>query len=167
MGAKTKIFSLIVLVLLALPVILGTQRSGGQVLGTSENNENGTSFPNINIPNPLSGGASEAKPQAKPSKLGEIGSGAREIVTADTTSSPKTLKGNVVWEDKIKSKVISDKFPKGAGIIVNYDGKSIPLVVDDSRILSSDTVLVVDKDTFIKIGGNPETSLTIEIEATN
>lgn len=167
MGAKTKIFSLIVLALLALPVILGPQRSGGQVLGTSENRESGTSFPTINIPNPLSTSSTDSQPVPKPAKLGEIGSGAREIVSTDTTSLPKTLKGNVVWEDKIKSKVISDKFPKGSGITVNNNGKSIPLVVEDSRILSTDTILVVDKDTFIKIGGNPETSLAIEIEVTN
>jgi len=167
MGVKTKIFSLIVLVLLALPVILGPQRSGGQVLGTSENKESGTSLPTINIPNPLSTSSKDSQPVAKPAKLGEIGSGAREIVSIDTTSQPKTLKGNVVWEDKIKSKVISDKFPKGSGIIVNNSGKNTALVVEDSRILSADTILVVDKDTFIKIGGNPETSLTIEIEVSN
>jgi hypothetical protein len=167
MGAKTKIFSLIVLALLTLPVILGPQRSAGQVLGTSENKESGNSFPTINIPNPLSGVSSETQPIPKPPKIGEIASGTREIITTDTASIPKTLKGNVVWEDKVKSKVISDKYPKGSGIIVNYNGKSIPLVVDDSRILSTDTILVVDKDTFIKIGGNPETTLTIEIEVTN
>ncbi len=155
MDIKTKVFSLIVLLLLALPIVLGTQNSGGQVLGASENNQTGSiSAANTNQSTaiPIQG------------RIGEIASGASEVVSADTAEASKVFKGRVIWEDNAKWKVVSDKFPKGSGIEVKFNGKAFPLVVEETRILSSDTTLVVNKETFIKLGGDPETSSYIEVE---
>ena len=168
MGVKTKIFSLILLTLLALPVILGPQKTGGQVLGASESQDSKSNFPTINFSNPLNTNQSSESSVPKQSSIGQIASGASEIVANDDTKTAlKVVKGRVIWEDNAKFKVISDKFPKGSGIQVKYNDKTYPLVIEDSRILSSDTILVVNKDTFIKLGGNPETSSSIEVEAIN
>lgn len=162
MGVKTKVFSLIVLVLLALPIFIGPQKNAGQVLGTSENQSSVYSSPEKNSPN---FDLINSSPQLKQSKIGEIGSGASEVVSKNVVVGAKIYKGRVIWEDNAKGKVVSDKFPKGSGIQVKYNQNTVPLVVEDSRILSSDTVLVVNKETFIKLGGNPETASFIEVEA--
>lgn len=156
MNMKTKIFSLMVLLLLALPIVLGTQNSEGQVLGASENSQP----PTGSITNQA---ASNSAPIPIQSRIGEIASGASEVVSENTPTS-KVFKGRVIWEDNAKFSVISDKFPKGSGVQVKFNNKTYPIVIEDIRILSSDTVLVVNKDTFLKLGGNPEVDSSIEVE---
>lgn len=87
----------------------------------------------------------------KESDLGEIGSGAQDIrlVREDSTLESE-FKGLIVADTNTKVSAATDKFPVGTSINVRYGNKNIPLVVAENRIMPTDTVLVVNKETFSK-----------------
>lgn len=174
---KTKIFSLLLLLLLIIPAFLVNPRYGaGMVLGVTETNLDTTpqnleikENNNIDTKNNsgLIGSFFREKPKINPtpkqSQLGQIGSGAMEVRTIQ--DEKPIVKGKVIWDKNAKTAVATDKFNLGTSITVSYKEKNLSLVVGDNRVLSADTVLVVDKETFIKLGGNPEIENSLEVMA--
>lgn len=173
---RTKIFSLFLLALLIIPAILVSPvRQNATVLGVSENiNESESSFvvpKNREIESKATSSSDNFdlgnffgpdNTKAKTSKIGQIGSGAQEVRAIDKDET-KAISGKVIWDENARSAVSTDKFPLGSSIKVNYNQKDIYLVVGDTRVLSSDTVLVVNRETFVKLGGNPEKENKINV----
>jgi len=181
-GLRTKVFSLLLLALLIVPAILiSPVRDNSAVLGVSENLE---MQPQIGgqIVNNSNQEALKPKPaenfdlnnlftpesKAKTAKIGEIGSGAQEIRNVDKDEA-KSITGKVIWDENARTGIATDKFPLGSSIKVNYNKKDVFLVVGDTRVLASDTVLVVNREAFVKLGGNPdkENKITVTVSLDN
>lgn len=185
-GLRTKIFSLLLLALLIVPAILiNPIKDNSAVLGVSENLE---SSPKINEQtvenfdqktknqkltektnnNFNLDGLFNSGEKAKVAKIGQIGSGAQEIKTVDKDES-KSITGKVIWDENVRTGIATDKFPLGSSVKVNYNKKDSFLVVGDTRVLASDTVLVVNRDVFVKLGGNPdkENKVTVTVSLDN
>lgn len=185
-GLRTKIFSLLLLALLIVPAILiNPARDNSAVLGVSENLEspvmNQKSVDNFNPINQnpkftdqktndnfTLDGLFNSGEKAKVAKIGQIGSGAQEIKTVDKDES-KSITGKVIWDENVRTGIATDKFPLGSSVKVNYNKKDSFLVVGDTRVLASDTVLVVNRDVFVKLGGNPnkENKVTVTVSLDN
>lgn len=140
---KTKILGLVLISLLVLPVLLAPKQTGS-VLGINEN---------------------KIQPTTAEQKIGQIGGGTIEDTRLidKNSSKPKTLQGKAIWDENSKSQVSTDKFNLGSGIKVSTKSNSLDLVVGDVRVLSLDTLLVLNKDTYIKLGGNPTTDKSIDV----
>ncbi len=184
-GLNTKIFSLLLLALLIVPAILiNPIKDNSAVLGVSENLESPTMLNQKNIENfsPNNQKLAEQKSndnfnleglfntgeKPKVAKIGQIGSGAQEIKTVDKDES-KSITGKVILDQNVRTEIATDKFPLGSSVKVNYNKKDSFLVVGDTRVLASDTVLVVNRDAFIKLGGNPdkENKITVTVSLDN
>lgn len=184
-GLNTKIFSLLLLALLIVPAILiNPIKDNSAVLGVSENLESSAMLNQKNVENfsPNNQKSTEQKSndnfnleglfntgeKPKVAKIGQIGSGAQEIKTVDKDES-KSITGKVIWDKNVRTGIATDKFPLGSSVKVNYNKKDSFLVVGDTRVLASDTVLVVNRDTFIKLGGNPdeENKITVTVSLDN
>ena len=173
---RTKIFSLFLLALLIIPAILVSPvRQNANVLGVSENiNEIESNFvvpKNNEIESKATSNSDNFdlgnffgpdNTKAKTSKIGQIGSGAQEVRAIDKDET-KAISGKVIWDENARSAISTDKFPLGSSIKVNYNQKDVYLVVGDTRVLSSDTILVVNRETFVKLGGNPEKENKINV----
>jgi hypothetical protein len=145
MSFKTKILSLLLMGLLILPVLIAPQK-GGNVLGVIE---------------------SKSSSSQVAEGLGEIGGGTIEVKTVDPAPTTNSIiSGKAIWDENAKSPVSSDKFSLGASIKVSSGNKSTSLVVGDIRVLSPDTLMVVDKSTYIKLGGDPTSDRPLDVSAT-
>jgi len=150
MNNKSKIFSLFLLGGLLLPVLfIAPQSNQGQVLGESDRS-----------------GENSSKNPA------EIGSGVRETRQIESVSSDSAqnsiqkISGTVIWDENQVVNVSTNKFGLGKSIQVEtVDGK-FDLVVNSIRPeLAEQTVMVVNKETFIKLGGNPEVDPNLTVTA--
>lgn len=163
MNSKTKVFSLIIGILLILPILFSQQRSTGNVLGVNESSTN----TNSSIGSFL-GSISQRSPQTqeditpKESQIiKSVGSGVR--IKSDTIKETTTpYFGKAILNSNSTVQAASDKFPIGTTIKVTANSQSIDVVIQDKAILTADTLLVLNKDTFKKLGGNEETR-SIEI----
>jgi hypothetical protein len=173
MNIKTKLFSLIILGILVLPVFINPPKSGN-VLGVlekkgsvtesqSEIRQNNTSTLGSILLNQQTE-VSPSQPEQAPNKaIKDISSGIRDI--KKKISAPKEYRGKIVWDANAKYPAISDKFGLGSGVKVVNGGSTINVVVGDVRVLSPDTLMVVDNKTFTQLGGNPEKDLSIDVVA--
>jgi hypothetical protein len=173
MNIKTKLFSLIILAILVLPVFINPPKSGN-VLGVSET-KNATpeqSTTQTNQP-PVSLGSLLSKPQETPQnqpqdsnalyKLKDISSGIRD--TKKKNSNQREMTGKIIWDANAKSSAISDKFSLGSGIRLTYGTNVVNVVVGEVRVLSPDTIMIVDQKTFAQLGGNLEKDISIDVTA--
>jgi hypothetical protein len=182
MNVKTRLFSIILLGILIIPVFFNPPKSG-KVLGVSEksqpeveakpapatNNFNiGSVFnsPNSNQKNTTTVDAKEADPleptQVPEYKLKDISSGIRDV-KKKSVAATKELRGKVVWDANTTNSVTSDKFALGGGLKVSYNGKETNLVVANTRILAPDVLLSVDSKTFIQLGGDLEKQTSVDV----
>lgn len=101
-------------------------------------------------------------------RIKDISSGIRDInnTQIQTTDNdvPKQKIGKIKWEAGTTTNVVSGTYPVGSGVRINYNNSSTELVVNTSRILSPGTLLVVDPQTFIALGGDPEKESVISAE---
>ena len=75
-----------------------------------------------------------------------------------------TVKGKIRWEDTDQFKVLSDRFAINSLVNVKVGNKLTNLEVDNWRILDSEVAMIVNKQIFKELGGNPLKQQ--EIEAT-
>ncbi len=136
---NSKIVSLIVLGLLTVSAIAFRQEAG-QVLGVTEKIE-------------TSGNSG-------------IGSGAATIKTDDIKNTEFT--GKALWDKEQIVDIKTDKFDIGQEIIITVDDKDFGYIVNDNRdSLSDETILILNTETFIRLGGNLENSNTIDVKVTS
>jgi hypothetical protein len=173
MNVKTKLFSLIILGILVLPVFINPPKSGA-VLGVLEKKDSVVESQQQEVQNNTSSLGSillnqetenvAAQQEKIPNKaVKDISSGIRDI--KKKISTPKEYRGKIVWDANAKYPAISDKFGLGTGVKVLNGGTSANVVVGDVRVLSPDTLMVVDNKTFTQLGGNPEKDLSIDVVA--
>ncbi len=143
MPLKTKILGLFLLILIVLPVVLSPV-SRGNVLGVTDR-LNSSSI--------------------KPIRGGEIAGGVTETKNEGTTN--KTKKGLAVLDLKTKNSVTSNKFPLASEIKIAYESKELDLVVTSVAEIPTEALVSLNKETFISLGGNPETQTEIEVNVTN
>lgn len=181
MNVKTRLFSVILLGILVLPVFFNPPQSGN-VLGVNETKssdnlsdvDNGEGFSIGSVFNSNNtqtnqeiqkNSGAQTNTQSPEYKLKDISSGIRDIKKKNS-NEPKTLTGRVVWDTNNKSSVTSDKFPLGSGVKVKYGDKESDAVIGDTRILAPDVLLSVDQKTFTLIGGDLEKQTSIDVTIT-
>jgi hypothetical protein len=185
MNVKTRLFSVILLGILVLPVFFNPPKSGN-VLGVNEKKPNETTttnngsntgngqgisvdalFNTNNNSKPVQDSTPETSTTQSTNeyKLKDISSGIRDI-KKKITSSPKTISGRVVWDVNNKTAVTSDKFSLGSGLKVKHNETELNVVVGDSRILAPDVLLSVDQKTFKQLGGDLEKQTSIDVNIT-
>lgn len=134
--------------------------------------------PRFGITNPFAGWfqeggrAAQAPVSSQSSSQGvqirNIGSGIRDVeeINSDRNTPPPGASqvGRVVWEQSPTVRVMSDVFPVGSGVEVIAGDRSLDLVINKSRVLVPGTLLVVDQETFIQLGGDPELQSALEVE---
>lgn len=147
MSFKVKIFSLVIIGLLLLPVLVNPTQTG-QVLGVRE-----TQIGQVNSIAPSTSQPSQTQ-IPKQSQLGTIASGAREVRVTETEIANNRLLGDIVVDTNAISPVATDRFDEGTQITVITASGTHVLTVTNRRILSPDTILVLDQETFASIGGN-------------
>jgi hypothetical protein len=173
MNVKTKLFSLIILAVLVLPVFINPPKSGS-VLGVlekkgsvaeaqPETTQESTSSLGSILLNQQAESTSNVQEKSTNKVVKDISSGIRDI--KKKIASPKEYRGKIVWDANAKYPAISDKFGLGTGVRVVNGGNSANIVVGDVRVLSPDTLMVVDNKTFTQLGGNLEKDLSIDVVA--
>lgn len=141
-NSKTKVVSLVVLAFLAIPALFFSERAG-EVLGVKESTTDS-------------------------SIEGSVGSGAREVVEDDSKAESETYEGKALWDNAQEEAVIaSDTISPGQTIkIQSKDGIEYYIIENTREGLSDDVLLILNTDTFIRLGGNPEISNSIDVTIT-
>ena len=81
---------------------------------------------------------------------------------ASNNTKIEALSGKVIWQDGVNYTVKSDKFIIKSSLVIQAGGKDQVLTVDNSGLLPANALLAVNRDTFIKLGGNPDTQESID-----
>jgi hypothetical protein len=85
----------------------------------------------------------------------------------NSSSSQNKLSGKIVLREGLQVKAASDKIDLARGITVTQEGQNVNLVVEKADVeLPEDTVLAVNKETFKKLGGNPQEETSIQATTT-
>jgi len=147
MNAKSKLFSLLLVCFLLLPILLIAPQSNksGQVLGDTEVANSSSSL------------------------SAEIGSGVREVRNPNSSSSSAAvnkISGNIIWDENQTVEISTNKFNLGKSIVVQTPKGDLRVVVNAIRPdLAAETVMVVNRETFIRLGGDPEKDTNIVASA--
>lgn len=80
---------------------------------------------------------------------------------ARSAQKEQSVEGKIIWRESLPYSVGTDKFDFGTGIEVNIDNQRIDLTVDSTPLLTTETVLIVDRVTFQKLGGDPQKQTTL------
>jgi hypothetical protein len=183
MNVKTRLFSIILLGILIIPVFFNPPKSG-KVLGVSEKSQPeveakpaatnssfnlGSVFNSANNTDQKSvavASTKEVEPlepiQSSEYKLKDISSGIRDK-KKKSSNAVKELAGKVIWDANITNSVTSDKFGLGSGVRVKYGNKETSLVIANTRILAPDVLLLVDSKTFVQLGGDLEKQSSVDV----
>lgn len=174
---KTKIYSLILFIILVLPgLIMPTIKQPITELPSlpsfgSDKNQFAVpdlSFltPKENIATPkLSANLFEAKigmntPEQVKTTLG-IKSDFNKLSENIIQKNKLAFEGKISWDDTLSNSVASDKFGVGSNIKISYKDKTTLKIIAKQRILGEDNILLVDKETFVELGGDPKTQKSI------
>lgn len=142
MSVKTKIVSLFLLFLLALPLFTGSMNQGN-VLGVNENAPKGTV--NTDTDGSIAGGVMENK-------------------ATKQDNADKVVKGLAVLDKQAKSSVVAKDFMLASEINVEVGDKQVDLIVSQvDQSLANGTILILDEATFKAIGGDPKTQEKLEV----
>ncbi len=142
MSGKTKLLSLLLLILLTLPFLTLPNSGNGNVLGAIDDRSGSIDYTSGEI----AGGVVDSK-----------GSSEDLIETEE-------IKGKAVLNKNLESGVASNKFSLATGITVTHNDNKLNLVVADTETpMPEEAILVVDADTFQKLGGNIESQEAIEV----
>jgi hypothetical protein len=173
MNFKTKILSLVIFGLLILPAIFVPVQTG-DVLGVNE------------IVEEADGGETEGEvsalgivekeeaqvesgPALKTNEVSSIGSGVRDVAEDEKDSTSDDQKeaytGLAKYDPKQKVKLATNKFSLGQSLrVVTYE-KEHNLVVNQIRQdLEDGVIIIVNRDTFVELGGNLDGENLVEVE---
>lgn len=145
MSLKSKIISVLLLIILVVPVFLLPFSQGGNVAGVNEDRTTQTKTTSETNSGAIAGGVSDVK---------------------NTTLIP--VKGVAVLDENLTNPVINNKFNLSSQIQVETaSGKTILQATKKDLPDSEDTVMVLDKQTFTSLGGNLETKAPISVRVTS
>jgi hypothetical protein len=71
--------------------------------------------------------------------------------------------GKISWGENLKSNVYTDKFNANSSVKITYDNKSFIKNIDEKAIMSDENLLLVSKDVFTEIGGDPKIQKSINV----
>lgn len=94
----------------------------------------------------------------------------RDVSSASSTSSAKTLSGVAVWDESLPPEIMvaTDKFPLGEAItITTVKGKVSARVNKISDSLSGSVLLRVNSEMLQRLGGDKESASTLQVTVTN
>jgi hypothetical protein len=141
MSLKSKIISIILLLILVVPVVgIPLSQSNGKVLGASEDKRVTTSL-----------------------NKGEIAGGVIDNKKA-TSTAVKTISGLAALDENATFSTLNNKYQFGSNLEVTSNSKSlqIPTVLSSST-LPDNTVLSLDKEKFVQLGGDLTTKKPINV----
>jgi hypothetical protein len=121
-------------------------------------------FPSLGlkITNPFSDKNTITKnPTTNNFAIKDISSGVRSSTQSTLEKQNLEVHGEVKWESSPSTSIITNKFELGSPVKVSTNSKETNLVISGIRALPSNITMVVDPDTFIALGGNPETQESI------
>lgn len=84
---------------------------------------------------------------------------------SQTTEYNNTFQAKIEWQPLIPQTILSDKVTIGSELKLQNLDKNLNVKITDWRILDPETLIIVSRDIFEKLGGNPENQkyLTIQI----
>ncbi len=173
MNFKTKILSLVIFGLLILPAIFVPVQTGN-VLGVNEVIEEDSQEGEGEI---SALGAIEkeedelsSEPSLKTNQVSSIGSGVRDVADEEEVASKSENEKNVYsglakYDPKQRVSLSTNKFSLGQSLkIITYE-KEHSLVVNQIRQdLEDGVVIIVNKDTFVDLGGDLNGEGLVEVE---
>jgi hypothetical protein len=71
--------------------------------------------------------------------------------------------GKISWGENLKSNVYTDKFNANSSVKITHDNKSFIKNIDEKAIMSDENLLLVSKDVFTEIGGDPKIQKSINV----
>lgn len=84
---------------------------------------------------------------------------------SQTTEYNTTFQAKIEWQPLVPQTIFSDKVTIGSELKLQNLDKNLNVKITDWRILDPETLIIVSRDIFEKLGGNPENQkyLTIQI----
>jgi hypothetical protein len=179
---RTRLLSVLLIFIILLPAFLVPPKEKNLVQTTQQTVNNTPSLaipdlipkiPEIKIEMPQADYAQNLQPKNSPFDSGVLDQRIDSILP-DTDKVKDILKsaqkvryeGKISWADNLKSSVYADKFNVGSSIKITQNNKSYIKNVDEKIIMSDDNLLLVSKEVFAEVGGNPasQKSLNVVIE---
>lgn len=155
-SSKTKILSLLLFLILAMPMFFNPV-SQGRVMGIVDEK-------------PAQAMQLESAPNNKKSKavVGQIAGGVIENKAEKNSKKSEEIQGMALLQTQNNS-LTTDKYNLATSLKVTHEDNSLSLVVNDTKsVLDPEAVITVNQETFEKLGGNPETQdkipVTVNIE---
>lgn len=95
----------------------------------------------------------------------DINSNNLNFEIAKSTNENISLQATVEWESLLnRNTVLSDKISIGSELELRHLDKSVNIKVTDWRIMNPEISIMVSRDIFEKLGGNPNTQKTLNIQ---
>jgi hypothetical protein len=181
---RTRIISLFIVILILIPAFLAPPKEKNFIQSAQKNVGNLPNFtlpnintqdlvpkpPLINIEIPKNDYAQNLEPRNSPFLSGVLDQRIDSVLT-DTEKVKDILKiakkiryeGKVSWADNLKNSVYTDKFNVGSSIKITINNKSYIKNIDEKIIMTDDNLLLVNKDVFMEIGGDPKSQKSINV----
>lgn len=181
---RTRLLSVFLIIIIFLPAFLVPPKDKNLTQTNEQISQNTTSFelpsfntqdlipkiPAINIQMPQADYAQNLQPKNSPFDSGVLDQRIDSAVP-DTDKVKDFLKGmqkvryegKVSWAENLKSNVYGDKFNVGSSIKITQNNKSYIKNVDEKSIMSDDNLLLVSKQVFAEIGGDPATQKSLNV----
>jgi hypothetical protein len=179
---KTRLLSVFLILIILTPAFLVPPKEKNLIQSAQQTANNLPSFalpnfnaqdlvpktPLINIELPQGDYAQNLQPKNSPFESGVLDQRI-DTTVADTDKVKDILKiakkvryeGKISWGDNLKSSVYADKFNASSSVKITHDNKSFIKNVDEKTIMADDNLLLVSKDVFVEIGGDPKTQKSI------
>jgi hypothetical protein len=181
---KTKLLSLLILVIILIPAIFVPPKDKNYLQVAEESTKNLTGFeiprelpsfdsnlipklPSIDI-NVPSDTFIQEQMTPKPSPLAESIATGNQILTdiervKDSLKMANKVKyeGKITWADNLKKEVYADKFNINSSVKITRGDKSYIKNIEEKSIMSDDNLLLVSRAVFVEIGGDPATQKSI------
>jgi hypothetical protein len=184
---RTRLLSAFLILIILIPAFLVPPKEKNLVKTAEQTANNLPNFPSftlpsfnaqdlipktplINIEMPRGDYAQNLQPKNSPFLSGVLDQRIDSIIP-DTDKVKDILKiakkvryeGKVSWGENLKSSLYADKFNASSSVKITHDNKSFIKNVDEKIIMSDDNLLLVSKDVFIEIGGDPKTQKSINV----
>lgn len=181
---RTRLLSVFLILIILIPAFLVPPKEKNLIQSAQQTANNLPNFtlpnfnaqdmvpknPLINIEMPQGEYAQNLQPKNSPFLSGVLDQRIDSIIP-DTDKVKEILKiakkvryeGKVSWGENLKSNVYADKFNTNSSIKITHDNKSFIKNVDEKIIMSDDNLLLVSKDVFIELGGDPKSQKSINV----
>jgi hypothetical protein len=179
---RTRLLSVFLIFIILLPAFSPAPKDKNSVQATDQVASNRPNFalpsfnaqdlkiPAINIQMPQGDYAQNLQPKNSPFDSGTLDQ-RLDMVLTDVEKVKDSLKiakkvryeGKVSWAENLKSNLYTDKFNPGSSVKITQNNKSYIKNVDEKSIMTDDNLLLVSRDVFTEIGGDPKSQKSINV----